>query len=112
MSDQSDCLVDGLTEAENDSGATIVWAGGTYPCAGGAEGGGKIFDIGGFKLKAGVPIVVRNSVFSGGAIPQEKQTLTYFSAPGVKGRALRINSVTPWQGVILVLDCNDPNQAA
>ena len=113
MSELSEHVLDGLLQAEEASGATLSWAGQKYPCTGGAEFGGKQLDLGGFKLKAEVTVVVRTAVFPAGVgLPQEKQTLLYSSAPGLPGRKLRIDSVTPWQGAMLVLECNDPNRGA
>ena len=112
MSEQTDFLLEGLLEAEDASGATIIFAGQSYPCAGGAEFGGKTIEAGGFRMKAEVTIAVRTAVFDGGPLPKEKQTIQYSSAPDVPPRRLRIDSLTPWQGQVLILDCNDPNRGA
>jgi hypothetical protein len=104
-------LVDGLLEVEAVVGATMTWAGSTVPCVGGQENASRVFDIGGFKLKADIPIVVRLSVLNGN-LPKEKQTIIYTSTEGATPIKLRLDSITPFWNAMLILGCTDPSQAA
>ena len=113
MSDTIDSLLDALLEREADLGATIVWGGSSYPCAGGSDFAKAILTPGGFKETTALTIVVRIGSFPGGVgFPAAKQTLSYLCAPGATGRSLRIEAVTQALGVFLVLNCIDPAQGA
>lgn len=110
MDDATQCLLDGLIDSES-AGAVVNWAGGEVPCCGGEELGGKLLQAGGFRMSAQVTVVLRLDLFAGGAAaPQEKQRLTYTSAPGATARALRIDTRTIFRNALLILECNDPNE--
>ncbi|MDD5351279.1 MAG: hypothetical protein PHQ12_13800 [Chthoniobacteraceae bacterium] len=109
MDDATQCLLDGLTEFEA-VGALATWSGADFPCCGGTELGGKLLESGGFRLTAAVTLVIRLSLFDGGASPQEKQRIVYTSVPGATARALRIDTRTIFRNALLILECNDPAQ--
>lgn len=111
MNDLQSALTDGLKEREADSGATITWAGGIYPCSGGATVGGKTLEQGGFRMTATCTIVVRLAAL-GTSRPAEKQILLYKSSADDTGKTLRIDGVTSVLDAALQLECNDPNQGA
>lgn len=111
MDDATQCLLDGLIDSES-AGAVVTWAGADFPCCGGEELGGKLLQAGGFRLSANVTVVLRLELFAGAASPQEKQRLTYTSAPGADARSLRIDTRTIFRNALLILECNDPNQGA
>jgi hypothetical protein len=90
----------------------MQWAGKSYPCVGGSERMGKRLDLGGFQLISDTAIVVRMSVFGDGARPQAKQTLVYKNDREAAGRRWRIDAVRGFWEVVLLLECNDPDQGA
>ena len=103
-------LLDGLMDGET-AGAFVTWNGGNFPCCGGPELGGKLLGSGGLRLTAQVTLVVRLELFAGTPGPQEKQRLTYTSEPEGGFRALRVDTRTVFRNALLILECNDPNQA-
>lgn len=108
-----DRLTDGLLDREADTGSTVSWNGQTVPCSGGAARDGKTLDFGGFKLNAAVVLVVRISILDPTkGLPALKQTVQYLSAPSGPTQSLRLENLTIIYNAILVLECNDPNQAA
>lgn len=111
MDDATQMLVDGIEVIEDSVGATINWNGGPYPCAGGAELGGKMLGYGGYRTTAQVTIVARAAVFPAKR-PREKDKLIYTSAPDADPRALRIDNLTVFRNAVLVMECTDPNQGA
>ena len=116
MDEATELLLDGLLDGE-EAGALITWNGADYPCCGGPELGGKLLGAGGFRVTAQVTIALRLDQFAvpeagGPAGPQEKQRLTYTSAPGAPARALRVDTRTVFRNALLILECNDPNRAA
>jgi hypothetical protein len=113
MSELTDTLIEGLLEREAEEGSQLAWAGGNYPCSGGAEVGGKKLDLGGWKPNADVTVVLRTGALpDANTRPQEKQLVIYTSRPGATAKNLRIDSATLLYDVILVLECNDPNKPA
>jgi hypothetical protein len=115
MDEATETLIDGLLDGE-EAGASITWNNAAYPCCGGPELGGKLLGAGGFRVTAQVTVIVRLSLFAPGsagvppASPQEKQRLTYSSAPDAPARALRIDTRTVFRNALLILECNDPNE--
>ena len=114
MDDATALLVEGVRELVESVGATIEWPVGSdslYPCAGGAELGGKLLGIGGYRTTAQVRIVVRTSLF-GGNPPSEKDRLIYVAGEEADPHTLRITSINGFRGALMVLDCDDPNQGS
>jgi hypothetical protein len=111
MSAILEALVAGQVMLEDDIGATITWAGASYPCSAGPEFGGKKIDEGGFRMQAAVKIRVRIELFLSGR-PQEKQTVMFSAKAGATARKYRIDSITNQHETLLVLECNDPAQGA
>lgn len=114
MDEATELLIDGIADGE-EAGAFISWNGAEYPVCGGAELGGKLLGSGGFRVTAQVTIVLRLEAFpetndDTPAGPQEKQPLTYTSAPAARGRALRVDSRTIFRNALLILECNDPKE--
>ncbi len=109
MDEATQTLLDGLLDGE-EAGASITWNNEAYPCCGGAELGGKLLGAGGYRITAQVTVIVRLELF-GAATPQEKQRLTYTSAPGATARPLRIDTRTAFRNALLILECNDPAQS-
>ncbi|HEV2210852.1 MAG TPA: hypothetical protein VG167_18925 [Verrucomicrobiae bacterium] len=106
-------LLDGILDREADLGATLAYAGATYPCCGGDQLAGKLLQAGGFRITGEVTIVLRVAVFPPGtSSPSQKQSIAYTSTPGAAAQTLRINTVNTLWNTLLVLDCHDPNQAA
>jgi hypothetical protein len=112
MSELTDTLIEGLLERETE-GSRLSWAGQNLPCSGGAEVGGKVLDLGGWRPNADATVVLRiGALADPGTRPQEKQLVTYTSRPGATAKNLRVDSATLFYNVVLVLECNDPNRAA
>lgn len=104
-------LVDGIESIEDSVGATITWNGGSYPCAGGAELGGKMLGYGGYRTTAQVTVVARAAVFAAKR-PKDKDTIIYLSTPDSTARPLRIDNLTVLRNALLIFECTDPNQGA
>lgn len=104
-------LVDGLMVLEETVGATITWAGETYPCTGGGQLGGKMLGMGGYRITAQSSIAVRTALFEG-AKPKEKQTLIYTSAEDADPQTLRITNINSFHGAFMILECDDLQQGA
>ncbi len=112
MNEYAQTLIDGLMEVEEVVGATITWAGTTYPCSHGTVVGGKLLGEGGYRTTAAVTLAVRTSLFSGQGLPASKQTISYKNNPDATAVTLNINSITNIYGEILTMECDDPNQGA
>lgn len=113
MNEITDLLIDALRDQESDVGSTLTWSGQELPCSGSESREGKVLTIGGFRFNASVVLVLRIAELDpdvGRPVP--KNTLLYVSAPGASARTLRIDTVSTLYNQILVLECNDPNQAA
>lgn len=111
MDDATQMLVDGIGAIEESVGATLTWNGNNYPCAGGAELGGKMLGFGGYRTTAQVTIVARTAMFPAKR-PKEKDSIVYLSDPEADPRALRIDNLTVFRKAFLVFECTDPNQGA
>jgi hypothetical protein len=109
MNELAENFIEGLLEVEDLVGATIQWAGKTFPSVGGSERMRKRLDLGGFQLISGTATVVRMCVFGNGARPQAKLTLIYKSERA--GPAVEDRCGQGWDAVLL-LECNDPEQGA
>jgi hypothetical protein len=107
-----DGILAAIYDLELDTQGTVTWAGQTYPCAGGVEFSKQLLTEGGFKLSADVQIMVRASLFAGGAQPADKQTIIYVSGPGSPPNRLKIDCVDQFYGVALLLNCNHVAQGA
>lgn len=112
-------LVSGLLEMESVVGATLSWGSVTVPCVGGEETGGRMLDIGGFKLTADIAIVCRASVFAkDGAgnmvMPREGSFVTFRPESGAAPRKLKVqpNGVNRVFDQIFVFQCTDQAKGA
>jgi hypothetical protein len=107
-------LIDGLIFLEESLQTTLTWAGNEVPCVGVTEDIGSRLDYGGFKPYADVKIKVRNSVFPlGVGLPGLKQTIIYKRGPDdASPTKLRVDAITRYWDVAMMLHCNHPDQGA
>jgi hypothetical protein len=112
MNSIGQALIAGLKHREAVTGAIATWAGQDYPCSGGSEFGGKSIQAGGLRATAQATIAIRQSLFAGGAMPAEKQLVTYKATRSSPGKTYRIDSINTALDAVIVLECNSPNQAA
>jgi hypothetical protein len=111
--DTVETLLDGLLERELDIGATLTFAGATYPCSGGDQLVTKLLQDGGFRTTAQVSLVLRLAVLPQGvAAPKQHQTLSYTSEPGATPQTLKVDQVDTVFAAAVVLRCHDVNQPA
>lgn len=96
---------------EREAGATVTWAGATYPCGSGASVRGKKLEIDGFAPESDLIVAIRRELLP--SVPAAQQSVSYFPGGSGETRTYRIESVTTTPGDAFVqLALIDPSRGA